>query len=130
MKASTVSLLVGAAIAFWGSQAIAQGQPRSYAPAQPTVSPYLNLLRRDTGPVTNYYTLVRPQQQQQAFNRQQQANNQQQQSVLQTQQQGIRTVQQGLLQVRQSQASPTGRSGGFMNYSHYYNFSRTVPNRQ
>jgi hypothetical protein len=130
MKPSTVSLMIGVVIAFWGTQVTAQRQPRSYTPSQPTVSPYLNLLRRDTGPVTNYYTLVRPQQQQQAINRQQQANNQQQQSFLQTQQQGLRTVQQGLLQIRQSQASPTGRGGGFMNYSHFYNFSRSAPTRQ
>lgn len=34
--------------------------------SRPAYSPYLNLLRRNTGPVQNYYGLVRPQQQFQA----------------------------------------------------------------
>jgi hypothetical protein len=101
---------------------VAQGRSGQYTPSRPTVSPYLNLLRRDAGPVTNYFTQVRPQQQQRAINQQQQAINLQQQSLLQTQQQGLRTVQDGLLQIRQPQANPTGTGGGFMNFSHFYSF--------
>lgn len=47
----------------------ARGQRPS---SSPTVSPYLNLLRRDAGPITNYFTLVRPQLQTQAIEREQQ----------------------------------------------------------
>jgi hypothetical protein len=108
----------------------AQGRPGQYTPSRPTVSPYLNLLRRDAGPVTNYYTQVRPQQQQQTINQQQQAINLQQESLLQTQQQGLRTVQNGLLQIREPQANPTGTGGGFMNFSHFYSFQRSAPVRR
>jgi hypothetical protein len=88
------------------------------------------MLRRDAGPLTNYFTQVRPQLQQQAINQQQQSINQQQQGLLQTQQQGLRTVQEGLLQIRQPQASPTGTGGGFMNFSHFYSFGSAAPIRR
>lgn len=40
----------------------AQAQPPAHQPSYrpPTVSPYLNLLRRGAGPGFNYFTLVRP----------------------------------------------------------------------
>ncbi len=41
---------------------------RRYAPASPTVSPYLNLGRFNNGGLPNYYSLVRP------LNRQRQVN--------------------------------------------------------
>jgi hypothetical protein len=94
------------------------------------VSPYLNLLRRDAGPIPNYHTLVRPQLQQQAINQQQQALNLQQQTQLQTQQQGLQRVREGLLEIRQPQARPTGTGGGFMNFDHFYSFSRQSPGRR
>jgi hypothetical protein len=93
--------------------ALAQG-PARYEPARPTVSPYLNLFRRDLGRVPNYYTLVRPQLQQQAINERTQATLQRQRTQLQ----GVR---QQLLNVERSTMRPTGSGGGFMNYSHYYN---------
>ncbi|HJS06116.1 MAG TPA: hypothetical protein VJ809_00605 [Pirellulales bacterium] len=130
MRVSTLSLILGAAIVFLPMAARAQGRPGQYAPSRPTVSPYLNLLRRDAGPVTNYYTQVRPQQQQQAINQQQRSINLQQQSLLQTQQQGLRTVQEGLLQIRQPEVNPTGTGGGFMNFSHFYSFGRPGPIRR
>jgi hypothetical protein len=81
------------------------------------------LLRRDGGPVTNYYTQVRPLQQQQALNQRQELLNQQQQ-------QGLARMQEGLLEIRQPQASPTGTGGGFMNFSHFYMFARpSAPRR-
>ncbi len=103
----------------------AQGQARQYPAPRPTVSPYLNLLRGNAGPVPNYYSLVRPQLQQQRINQQQQSINLRQQSLAQANQQGIQSVQQGLLEIRQPQASPTGTGGGFMNFSHFYSFSGT-----
>jgi hypothetical protein len=125
MRIATMSLMIGATVALMPLFAHAQTRSGQYTPARPTVSPYLNLLRQGAGPVTNYYTQVRPQQQQQAINQQQQAINLQQQSLMQTQQQGLRTVQEGLLQVREPQVNPTGTGGGFMNYSHFYSFSRS-----
>jgi hypothetical protein len=88
------------------------------------VSPYLNLLRRDAPPVTNYFTLVRPQQRQLAINQQQREVNLQQQFLLQTQQQQLGQVQEGLYEIRQPQVNPTGTGGRFMNHSHFYDFSR------
>ena len=84
-----------------------------YVPARPTTSPYLNLLRRDTGVVPNYHALVRPQQQQRAIN-------QQQQQRIQRQDQAIRQLDRGLLQVRQAETRATGVRGGYMNYSHFF----------
>ncbi|TWT33763.1 hypothetical protein KOR34_35970 [Posidoniimonas corsicana] len=55
----------------------AQG-PQRYQPSRPTVSPYMNLLRRNASPVPNYYSFVRPMQRQAAFNQQQATFNQQQ----------------------------------------------------
>lgn len=48
-------------------------QVRRYQPSSPTVSPYLDLTRPNFGGVSNYYSLVRPQQQQRAFNLEEQA---------------------------------------------------------
>ena len=45
-------------------------QVRRYQPKTPTVSPYLNLLRFNDSGLPNYYSLVRPQQRQRAFNNQ------------------------------------------------------------
>jgi hypothetical protein len=80
--------------------------------------------------VPNYHTLVRPQIQQQQINRQQQSINLQQQTQLQSQQQGLQQVQQGLLEVRQPQVRPTGTGGGFMNFDHFYSFSRSPGSRR
>ena len=46
------------------------GQVARYQPRTPTISPYLNLTRFDNGGIPNYYSLVRPQLQQQRFNSQ------------------------------------------------------------
>ena len=92
--------------------ASAQGySPRGYVPRTPTVSPYLNLLRRDRGELSNYYTFVRPQQRAQQFVRDQyQMNNQ-----LQRQVQGIRNQAFRAQGVRQ-----TGIGGSYLNYLHFY----------
>ncbi|QDT73357.1 hypothetical protein I41_25460 [Lacipirellula limnantheis] len=45
-------------------------QVARYQPRTPTISPYLNLTRFDNGGIPNYYSLVRPQIQQQRFNSQ------------------------------------------------------------
>ncbi len=81
---------------------------------RPTVSPYLNLVRRDGSlGASNYQTLVRPQLEarQNAFRQQQTINNVQRQ---------VNTLQTDF---RQSQALGTRQTGHptrFMTYSHYY----------
>ena len=52
----------------WGNSC--QAQVARYQPRTPTISPYLNLTRFDNGGLPNYYSLVRPQLQQQRFNTQ------------------------------------------------------------
>src|SRR5690349_17683143 len=61
---------------------ICLAQVARYQPRTPTVSPYLNLTRFDNGGIPNYYSLVRPQLQQQRFNsRAQQTVNFQEQQI-------------------------------------------------
>lgn len=118
------SLITGHAV----TQSRAQGV-RRYQPATPTLSPYLNLLGRE-GVLPNYYSLVRPQQQQEQFNQQSMAFRRQQQ------------VTNQLLERQLAQPSgiiPTGSAGGFLtegrrgagfqNTSHFFqppNFNRNV----
>jgi hypothetical protein len=85
----------------------AQAQTPRYQPARPTVSPYLNLFRNNTGPLPNYYSLVRPQLQQQDFNQRQMTAQQQQNAAI------------GALQVESRQmgaTTQTGKGSGFMRY--------------
>jgi hypothetical protein len=92
---------------------VAQPPVVRYQPSRPTVSPYLNLLRRDVGPLPNYHALVRPQ-------IQQYQNNQVQQYQLQQQRAAIQSNRQELLRVEAAAIAPTGTGAGFRNYSHYY----------
>lgn len=77
-------------------------QVARYQPRTPTISPYLNLTRFDNGGIPNYYSLVRPQLQQQRFNSQTQraANFQEQQ---------INTLQS---EVNPGMAAPVITGGG------------------
>jgi hypothetical protein len=83
-----------------------------YSPSRPTVSPYLNLLRRDNGPVPNYHTLVRPE-----F--QQLANNQQQQVQINTQQGNLANLHDQL-QIKEPGVRSTGTASVYGDRSHYY----------
>jgi hypothetical protein len=87
-----------------------------YQPSRPTVSPYLNLLRRNTGPLPNYYSLVRPQLQQLETNQRQQ--------VLNTQQQGELRNLDRRLQITESPVASTGARSVFRNYSNFYTMPR------
>lgn len=99
---------------------VAHGQGRrTYEPSSPTVSPYLNLLRSNLGPLPNYHSLVRPQMRQQAFNRgatqvldynRRQINSIENSPVL----------QQRPIQVREAGIRPTGLVGRFQYFSHFY----------
>jgi len=77
-----------------------------YQPRRPTTSPYLNLSRLQTGPIPNYYSLVRPLQRQRALNQQERAFRAQQTATLQQLQ---NDVQQGL-----RLAAGTGKRSGFL----------------
>jgi hypothetical protein len=100
----------------WG-QAPVGPPPGRYQPTRPTISPYLNLLRRNAGPLPNYYSLVRPQLQQLETNRQQQAVNSQHRGELQT-------LNRQVLTISESPAASTGTGAVFRNYSHYYSLDR------
>lgn len=82
---------------------------------RPTVSPYLNLVRDDSGAAANYQTLVRPQMEQIDINRRQEM----QFDRLDRQFQNFRSEsafpQEGSLDIRE-----TGHTTRFMNRSHYY----------
>lgn len=98
--------------------ALAQGPgavapPARYQPARPTLSPYLNLLRRDAGPVPNYYSLVRPQLNQIDLNQRQRVLNQQQQAQ-------ISSNARNITELKESTAAPTGTASVYRSYGHYY----------
>ncbi|MBN1853883.1 MAG: hypothetical protein JW829_14210 [Pirellulales bacterium] len=96
-------------------------KPFTYVTQQPTVSPYLNLLREDlTGEAApNYYSLVKPQLDQINFNAQQMRQNQ----LMARRIQGIQS--QSAFPVSGSQyLIPTGHPFAYMNYLHYYSMPR------
>jgi hypothetical protein len=87
----------------------------NYTPPAP-ISPYLNLFRNTGNPgINNYYTLVRPMLEQQAFNQQVQAG-------LQAAELNTRLQQLQLQQLQQQQNQMLNRPSGasFMNFQQYY----------
>jgi hypothetical protein len=132
MRRSIVSwcLLAGFAIGFFFLGATAsKAQVRRYQPSRPTVSPYLNLFRERTGVVPNYYTLVRPFQDQYHVN-------QLQQQYMRQQNQVIQQLQSDVYGLQRNPASPvvaptgkgswfgqTGSRNTFMNTSRFYSQS-------
>ena len=89
----------------------------NYILSRPTVSPYLNLVRRDGfGGVTNYQTLVRPQLEQRELARIQQAEISRVRQQLAVQQRSIESVQQQ----RAQRVFSTGHPTRFMNLQQYY----------
>lgn len=99
-----------------------EAQVRRYQPQTPTVSPYLNLTRRNVGGLPNYYALVRPQIQQRQFNLQQRALN--------IRQQGEITRLESEVQRKLDPATATGTGSWFMvpgNQTSFLNTSRYFP---
>ena len=93
-------------VLFFSVHVIAEGQQyRRYQPNSPTVSPYLNLLRFNDGGLPNYYSLVRPQQQQRDVNVRGR-------TLIQRQQRRLDQVN-AELQTRQT-LEPTGKASWFM----------------
>ena len=100
------------------SPAVSFAQQR-YTPSTPTVSPYLNLFQnnRRGGPLSrglpNYYSLVRPQLQQNRINNSQQQLIQQQNTVIDQLQENVQVLQQ------QPGSVVTGHNSWFLNTSRY-----------
>jgi hypothetical protein len=118
---------VGGLTFLGGTDSVAQ--VRRYEPARPTISPYINLFRRDRGVLPNYHTYVRPIQQQYQLN-------EYQQQVIQQQNRAINQLQSNVQGLQQNQAAqlvaPTGKGSwfnrpssrnAFMNTSRYYSQS-------
>jgi hypothetical protein len=106
--------LVGAlaGIVWWGAAAASEAQyQQRYQPNRPTVSPYLDLFRFNDSNVPNYYTLVRPMQQQRVFEQQQQRLNQQQLRELSQLQSNVQALELG--PVTAPQVAPTGKGSWF-----------------
>lgn len=103
-----------------------QEKPFSYYQPESPVSPYLNLFRDDTSGISNYWTLVKPQLEQQRVNQQQMRLNEQQRQVSIRQQQQLQSIALQYRNRDQGQVRPTGTPGGlpasvrFMNYGHFY----------
>ena len=101
-------------LALGSGHGVANGQQGVYQPPGGSpFSPYLNLFRRDTGLLNQYYNYIVPQ-------RRLESTLQQQSSAitgLQTQVQGVRGE---LRQAPTAPNGPTGVGAGYMNYSHYY----------
>jgi len=87
------------------------GPPGATQPSfmsRPTISPYLNLTRRGGSTASNYYNLVRPQ-------------NQFYQSIQQLQQEAGTTAQDlTALQQTATGLPPTGHAAGFLNHWSYF----------
>jgi ATP phosphoribosyltransferase regulatory subunit HisZ len=87
---------------------------RYSSPYGPTLSPYLDYFRRDTGVLDPYNTFIRPRRQLQN----------QLADIVQQEQSETARLQQQIQGIREAEARPTGTGATFLNYSHYY---RTGP---
>ncbi|MGC4006118.1 MAG: hypothetical protein QM811_24560 [Pirellulales bacterium] len=117
MKLVIVRLLGVCAIAFVTAVA-AQAQPFTGTYRPPQISPYLNIIGTNQQGVSNYFTQVLPQlQNQQSFQRQQAQLNriQQDQNTLNNRPAATGTNPQGNPEIR-----ATGHPTSYMTYSHYY----------
>jgi hypothetical protein len=91
-----------------------------YRPTRPTLSPYLNYFRQDTGVTDQYRSFIRPQQRlQRRFSMDQYQNRTLGNRIGQVDKE-VQGVQKDILQFRQPTVSPTGKGATFMNYSHYF----------
>ena len=119
MKRMQVILAVMLSCAvFWCQGAAVAQHGRTYSPSRPTLSPYLNLFRRDAGAVDNYNSFVRPEIEMQ--------NTLQEQETAVTQQSGrLRLLDRQVERLEgTSSARSTGAGSRFMNYSHYFQSGR------
>lgn len=96
-----------------------QDIPR-YAPKRPTISPYLNLLRGNEGPLPNYYSLVRPQLDQRSSDTR----------ISHSSQSNDLAIRSLSSIVERTESGPTGTGSVFNNRSHFYPRSTTSPLRR
>ena len=116
-------IAVGAACLWVSGTTASNAQVQRYAPSRPTVSPYLNLFRDQTGVLPNYQALVRPLQQQEDFNQQQRALNQRNAAVNQQLQNELFDLQ--LRQAAGPQMAPTGKGSWFQQPGQRHRFLDT-----
>ena len=91
--------------------------------SRPPLSPWLQLFRRDVGPLPNYHQFVRPEQRlRQTLT--------QQETALRWQGAQIRSLQgQATAGQRTGMPQPTGTGSVFLDYSHYYPGFRSAGRR-
>lgn len=100
---------------------LAQSVPR-YQPSRPTISPYINLLRNNNSAVPNYYSFVRPMQQQMAFNQEQLQFQVRQNAAIRELQAGqLTSPGQGPVTGTSSWFQTPGSRSTFLNTSQYFN---------
>ncbi len=90
-----------------------------------SASPWLNLYRRDPGPLGSYLSNVRPEKQLGETLRRQQASIQRQNASLWDLDKKLTSVERG-----EAAIHPTGIGGGFMNYLHYFGQPQSVRRRR
>lgn len=123
MKTMTklVAVLATIGLVFAAAQDVQAQGPKSsqkysgrYQPNKPTLSPYLNYFRLNTGVLPNYQQFVRPQQQLQE-------TLQRQQTEIQMGRRSLKDLS-GKVDERFANptVSPTGHGATFMNFSHYF----------
>ena len=94
---------------------------------RPVISPYVNLFNNNQGGINNYFSLVRPMQQQQLINQQQfNQNRYLQQQLAQPYQQGYGPMlvppgSQGMFRPTGAGVGQPSTAASFFNYSHFYN---------
>ncbi|MCX7396074.1 MAG: hypothetical protein NT138_00175 [Planctomycetales bacterium] len=115
MKKSLICVILGIVLAGHSQGSSGQDIPR-YTPQRPTISPYLNLLRNDNGSLPNYFSLVRPQQNQRNLDNQ----------ILSTTRSQARQVQElNDLAAGGTSGGATGSAGTYRNLSHFYPANRS-----
>ncbi len=114
MKRLQLGLAVLVACVVLSSARAAHAQ-RGYTPyRRPTLSPWLNLYRRDSGPLDSYHMFVRPEIRLRETLQRQQAN-------IRRQGAGLNSLGQQMTRYeREGPVRPTGTGSTFMNYSHFF----------
>jgi len=117
-------LIAFVAVGCWlDAVVVGHAQVRRYEPSRPTVSPYLNLFRDQTGILPNYQALVRPQLLQNETNQRQRAINQRGAAEALNLQAQLYDIQQR--QAAELQMSPTGKNAWFQRPSQRNQFMNT-----
>lgn len=125
---SVVAGVVATVVLAWGAenasaQGYRRGEYRRYTPARPTFGDAFDYARDDVGLLTEYHTFVRP-------HRQLRGTLERQDQLIRTQEGEIESLRDELTTAQtQAAGTPTGKGGGYLNYSHYYNLGRARTRR-